>query len=82
MFRNLPALMSLTAALIVSVVTIIYRYNLTDALILILGAEFGFFIAGLCIRAMLNKVLVIEEVAATSSESEEQQEDTDNNETK
>ena len=81
MFRNLPALMSLTAALIVSVVTIIYRYNLTDALILILGAEFGFFIAGLCIRAMLNKVLVIEE-AATSSEDEEQQEDTDNDDMK
>lgn len=56
-FRNLPALITLIAALVACVVTFLYRYNLTKALILILAASIIFFIIGVIVRALLNRFL-------------------------
>ena len=46
-FRNLPALMTLIAAFITCIVTLLYKYELTKALILILSVTVGFYLAGI-----------------------------------
>lgn len=57
-FKNLPALMTLIAAFIACVVTFVYEYELTKALILILSASVAFYLAGLIIRSILNHFMV------------------------
>ena len=42
-FRNLPALITLVAALVAWIVTFIYKYELTKALIIIFASAFVFF---------------------------------------
>lgn len=56
-FKNLPAIITLVAALVACVVTFLYRYELTKALILILAATVVFFIIGMLVRALLNRFL-------------------------
>ncbi len=58
-FKNLPAIITLVAALVTCVVTFLYRYELTKALILILAASVIFFIIGMIVRALLNRFLNI-----------------------
>lgn len=53
-FKNLPAIITLVAALVACVVTFLYRYELTKALILILAATVVFFIIGMLVRTLLN----------------------------
>ena len=48
-FKNLPAIITLVAALVACVVTFLYRYELTKALILILAATVVFFIMTSCV---------------------------------
>ena len=60
-FKNLPALMTLIAAFITCIVTFIYQYELTKALILILAASVIFYLSGLIIRSLLNRFMVAEE---------------------
>ena len=55
-FRNLPALITLVAALVAWIVTFIYKYELTKALIIIFASAFVFFI-GIIVRAILNRFL-------------------------
>lgn len=74
-FRNLPALMTLAASLIVCIITIVYRYNATKAFALILGTAVIFFLAGVLIRFLLNRFLVTEETAEETEEGEESQEE-------
>lgn len=57
-FKNLPALMTLVAAFIACIVTFLYKYELTKALILILAVSAVFYLAGLIIRSMLNRFMV------------------------
>ncbi|CDD65648.1 putative uncharacterized protein [Firmicutes bacterium CAG:882] len=56
-FKNLPAIITLVAALVACVVTFLYRYELTKALILILAATIVFFIIGMLVRTLLNRFL-------------------------
>ncbi len=58
-FKNLPAIITLVAALVTCIVTFLYRYELTKALILILAASVIFFIIGMIVRALLNRFLNI-----------------------
>lgn len=74
-FRNLPALMTLAASLIVCIITIVYRYNATKAFAFILATAVIFFLAGLLIRFLLNRFLVTEEAAEEPGEGEESQEE-------
>ena len=41
-FRNLPALITLVAALVAWIVTFIYKYELTKALIIIFASHLSF----------------------------------------
>lgn len=56
-FRNLPAIITLVAALVAWAVTFICRYEITKALIIILAAALVFFIIGVIVRALLNRFL-------------------------
>ena len=56
-FRNLPALITLVAALVAWIVTFIYKYEITKALIIIFASAFVFFIIGIIVRAILNRFL-------------------------
>lgn len=56
-FRNLPAFITLVAALVAWIVTFIYKYELTKALIIIFAAAIIFFIIGMIVRAILNHFL-------------------------
>ena len=55
-FRNLPAIITLVAALVAWAVSFICRYELTKALIIILTAALVFFIIGVIVRALLNRL--------------------------
>lgn len=56
-FRNLPAIITLVAALVALVVTFIYKYELTKALIIVFGTAVVFLILGSIVRAILNHFL-------------------------
>lgn len=56
-FRNLPAIITLVAALVAWAVTFICKYELTKALIIILATALVFFIIGVIVRALLNRFL-------------------------
>lgn len=60
-FRNLPAIITLVAALVAWAVTFICKYELTKALIIILATALVFFIIGVIVRALLNRFLAPEE---------------------
>ena len=80
-FKNLPALMTLIAAFITCIVTFIYQYELTKALILILAVSVIFYLAGLIIRSMLNHFMVVEEDQdETDGEAQDTGEETEENE--
>lgn len=74
-FKNLPALTTLTAALIVSIITIVCKYDATTALLLVLGTAIVFFIIGSIVRAIFNKQLVIEEEEQDAKEETEDESD-------
>ena len=80
-FKNLPALMTLIAASITCIVTFIYQYELTKALILILAASVVFYLAGLIIRSLLNRFMVEkEDQDETDGEAQDTGEKTEENE--
>lgn len=68
-FKNLPALLTLVAACIVSVITYLYKYELTKALVILLVTVIVFYIIGLSIRSLLNHFL-----APKNEENTEEQE--------
>lgn len=78
-FRNLPAIITLIAALVALVVTFLYKYELTKALIIVLAAALVFFILGSIVKAVLNRFLSPED--EKKSESGDNDTTTDNNET-
>lgn len=80
-FKNLPALMTLIAAFITCIVTFLYKYELTKALILILAASVVFYLAGLIIRSLLNRFMVEKDSDDdTDEEAQEAGEETEENE--
>lgn len=79
-FKNLPALMTLIAAFIACIVTFLYKYELTKALILILAASVVFYFAGLIIRSMLNHFMVEKDSDDTDEEAQEAGEEKEENE--
>lgn len=72
--KYIPAIVTLTGALAVSVIAIINRYDALHAMIIILAGVVGFYIAGLIIRLLAEKYLVIEEEKDTSEEEENDEE--------
>ena len=71
-FRNLPALITLLAGFITSVIMIVHRYSLVNFMwVLIVMA--GFYICGVLIRFALNKVVQNKEEKENTTEAEEQE---------
>jgi flagellar biosynthesis/type III secretory pathway M-ring protein FliF/YscJ len=54
-FRNVPAVITLLAGFISSVVMILQGYELVDFLWMLVCIMVGFYVAGLLVRVILNK---------------------------
>ena len=68
-FRNIPALVTLLAGFIISVVMIVQKYSLLHFLWVLVAVMAGFYIAGLLLRVILNKAFKdLEEEEKTSEE--------------
>lgn len=71
----LPAILTLCAALISSVFTIIYRYDMTMSMIIILLSAVIFYIIGSVVKWIFISYLTIdtsEEVASENAETQEE----------
>lgn len=71
-FRNVPAIMTLTAGFVTSVVMIVGKYALVTFLWVLVLVMAGFYIAGLLICLVLNRVF--------NPDQKEEQEETDETE--
>ena len=54
-FRNVPALITLLAGFITSVIMIVHRYSLVNFMWILIAVMVGFYICGVLIRFALNK---------------------------
>ncbi len=72
-FRNVPALITLLAAFVSSVVMIGKRYSLFDFLLVLVSVIVVFYIAGLFLRFILN--IVFKETKKDEGEDEDEDED-------
>lgn len=77
-FRNIPAIITLLAGFIVSVIMICQKYNLITFLWVLVLVMVVFYLAGIGIRILLNKTVADEEKKKASEEKE--QEDQNNTE--
>ncbi len=73
-FRNLPALITLLAGFITSVIMIVHRYSLVNFMWVLIAVMAGFYICGVLIRFALNKVVQNKEENTTEAEEQEQKE--------
>lgn len=76
--KYIPAVMSLTAGFIASIIAIISKYDTLHIMIITLASLFGFYIAGLIVRFVCEKNFVI--VMEEQSEEDEAAEDDENKE--
>ena len=72
-FRNLPALITLLAGFITSVIMIVHRYSLVNFMWVLIVVMAGFYICGILIRFALNKVVQNKEEKENTTEAEEQE---------
>lgn len=73
--KNLPVILSLLAGFVVCVATLVYQYDGTSWLLLVLGALILFYILGLCLNKLFSVVLSVEE---EEPDAEQEKEDTEN----
>lgn len=79
-FRNVPALITLLAGFITSVIMIVHRYSLVNFMWILIAVMVGFYICGVLIRFALNKV-VQNKKDKENTVQEEEQEQTEEQET-
>ena len=72
-FRNLPALITLLAGFITSVIMIVHRYSLVNFMWILIAVMVGFYICGVLIRFALNKVVQNKEDKENTVQEEEQE---------
>ena len=73
-FRNVPALITLLAGFITSVIMIVHRYSLVNFMWILIAVMVGFYICGVLIRYALNKdVQNYEDKENTVQEEEQEQ---------
>lgn len=72
-FRNVPALITLLAGFITSVIMIVHRYSLVNFMWVLIAVMVGFYICGVLIRFALNKVVQNKEDKENTEEEEEQE---------
>jgi len=75
-YKNLPAILALTAGFIVCVATFIYQYRGTTWLWLVIGAIVLFYGLGLCLQKLFNVILADE--TTENNNDENNIEDTEN----
>lgn len=76
-FRNVPAIITLLAGFIACVVMIIRRYTVTAFLWQLIFVMTAFYILGLLIRLILNKVFKEPEDESEDDEGEDTKEDSE-----
>ena len=72
-FRNVPALITLLAGFITSVIMIVHRYSLVNFMWILIAVMVGFYICGVLIRFALNKVVQNKEDKENTVQEEEQE---------
>ncbi len=72
-FRNVPALITLLAGFITSVIMIVHRYSLVNFMWILIAVMVGFYICGVLIRFALNKVVQNKEDKENTAQEEEQE---------
>lgn len=72
-FRNVPALITLLAGFITSVIMIVHRYSLVSFMWILIAVMVGFYICGVLIRFALNKVVQNKEDKENTVQEEEQE---------
>ena len=72
-FRNVPALITLLAGFITSVIMIVHRYSLVNFMWILIAVMAGFYICGVLIRFALNKVVQNKEDKENTVQEEEQE---------
>ena len=71
--RNVPALITLLAGFITSVIMIVHRYSLVNFMWILIAVMVGFYICGVLIRFALNKVVQNKEDKENTVQEEEQE---------
>ena len=71
-FRNVPAIITLLAGFITSVIMIKYRYTLVNFILILICVMLSFYICGMLIRFALNKVAEKKENKQKASDEEKE----------
>ena len=71
-FRNVPAIITLLAGFITSVIMIKYRYTLVNFMWILICGRLTFYICGMLIRFALNKVAEKKENKQKASDEEKE----------
>ena len=71
-FRNVPAIITLLAGFITSVIMIKYRYTLVNFMWILICVMLAFYICGMLIRFVLNKVEEKKENKQKASDEEKE----------
>lgn len=79
--KYIPAIVTLTGCLAATVITFLNRYDALHSMIIILAALIVFYIAGLIIKGLADKYLVIEEEIINDEEAQEGDEAADSSKT-
>lgn len=79
--KYIPAILSLAAGLIASIIAILSKYDTLHIMIITLAALMVFYIAGIIVRVLCEKNFIIEEEEkAADGESDRDSEDGENKE--
>lgn len=60
-FRNLPSIFTLLSGFICSVIMILHKYPLNEFMLILVSVMVGFYIVGLLVRIVLDKIFQKEE---------------------
>lgn len=80
-FRNLPAVCTLAAGFIACIIMILNQYSLKSFLWILACVMLGFYIAGMIIRGILNKIYRKEEAKRLELQAQQDEADEKENET-
>lgn len=78
--KYIPAIVTLTGCLAATVITFLNRYDALRSMIIILVSLIAFYIAGLIIKGLADKYLVIEQEIINEEEAEEGEKAADSSE--
>lgn len=76
-YKNMPAVLALSAGFIVCIATFIYHYEGTTWLWLVIGAIVLFYGLGICLQKLFN-VILADEVTEEKEADNDENEDTEN----